>query len=136
MHDYDRTKTATNAKLYYQLVDTLKELQKSGDDPSRVVQQALRQIKNKVYAADLYPPDDVITVESGARGDGTKSVIKLLKFLRWMGSAGTSRSIECEGKTITGFDGDGPDSIGAITLNGKTQETSKEEAEEFGELTR
>lgn len=41
-----------NAKLYYQLVDTLKKIEESGGDPKKLTDHALRQLRRRVYSYD------------------------------------------------------------------------------------
>lgn len=60
------TRNANNAKLYYQLVDTLKQLEDKGEDPAAVVQHALRQVKKKVYSYDRSQQTTVEELEAMA----------------------------------------------------------------------
>ena len=71
-------------------------------------------------------------------GDSVRSLLKLLKFLRYMGHVGTSRGIRLSDNEtqITGWDGDGASQIKALRLNGKDVETTQEDRAEFEELTR
>lgn len=45
-------KNAANPRLYYTLVDTLKQLAEDGEDVQRLTQHALRQVQRKVYSYD------------------------------------------------------------------------------------
>lgn len=71
--------------------------------------------------------------------DAAFSLLRLLKFLRFMGDIGTSRSLYVEynkDRAITGWDGDGASKILEIRKDGKPVESTKEERELFNALTR
>lgn len=88
------------------------------------------------YSYDRRPPFKVEVEVYGF--DGKDSILRLLKFIRFMGSIGTSRGIRLDDNdtTITGWDGDGADKIGDILLDGKKVEMTDEEKADFNEITR
>ena len=84
-------------------------------------------------AADTRPS---VTIECDVTGDGDQGVLKILQFLQWMGSIGASRGLDCEGKLVAGFDGDGADSIPEIRVNGKPVKADKKTKDDFHKILR
>lgn len=70
--------------------------------------------------------------------DGAESLQRLLKFIRFMGSIGTSRGIYVDNvkQAITGWDGDGADKITSIRVDGVEDETTEVDRKEFNGLLR
>lgn len=87
----------------------------------------------KLNAATRLTADasDAVKVEFTVSGDAKTNVPKLLALLAFLGSAGASRTITIddvcasadgtipEGDIVIGFDGDGPDKITDILVDGK-----------------
>lgn len=90
------------------------------------------------YSYDRRANDTVKIEIELTDGDSVTSILKLLKFLRYMGQVGTSRSLRLTDNetTITGWDGDGASQIKALRLNGKEVDTSKDESDAFKKMTR
>jgi len=84
-------------------------------------------------AADTRP---TVTIECDVTGDGDKGVTKILQFLQWCGSIGASRGLDCEGKLVAGFDGDGADSIPEIRVDGKPVKLDKKTRDDFNKILR
>lgn len=76
-------------------------------------------------------PTTTIEVDLPAKCDGVDSLIALLKYLRLLGSAGSSREVDVGGVTITGWDGDGADKIIEIRRDGVAVEKTGEREQEL-----
>jgi hypothetical protein len=83
-------------------------------------------------AADSTP---TVTIEVDVVDtEGRDEVLKVLHFFKWCGDVGASRSLDCEGRGIAGFDGDGADRINEIRLNGKPVEPDQKSKELFKKI--
>lgn len=87
------------------------------------------------YSYDRSKPTTKIEIEVVGK-DGADSLQRLLKFIRFMGSIGTSRGIYVDDvkPPIAGWDGDGADAIAKLRVDGKEIEMSEEDRKEFNEL--
>lgn len=103
---------------------------------ARKYRDVMRNHRSDVYAyaesflsfplSPVNESDSDVKIEFTASQEGAESVVPLLKELRSMGMAGSSRSIKIEdydGKNSFGFDGDGSAKIGEIKVGGKVVES-------------
>lgn len=108
-----------------------------GDGSARILSIRLNgaDVTREKFGSDTRPSDKIeVTVSDEARDP----VVLLLKFLKFLGGAGASRGLYCEGveNSISGFDGDGADNIPRLIVDDVEVSLTETERAFFSQVIR